>query len=483
MGAGPKRKAATATAFRARRGCSAACAGCSPNSLLEALRFVPGSRIEQTARQWLARCGLPEDDPRGLLVMADAIGFASDLALFTPSPSGATAVDRLLRNRPVAGGDEAAAAEALRRAQFRLLRVEAQEGEGAFRLRDLASGEALRVLDDSMPPDCVGLPLAARLAPMGDGRHVFAGPATPLDDAALAVAQGFIRPGGRGLSNALRCAEAVYRHVVRHGGPEIPGLNRPPEDGLDEDAFPIGPEDSELDALAHGWAELEPGTEPPPDEVQMARSLAGPAAIMEALVASAMARDWDRDRLADAYARVALLQMETLQLREATGIFAGRLDAVAAAIDRAIADVDLPPSVRALFDTLRLRIGVAPSGGQGFARRRPRPAGAADPSAPRQDGRPGLHGAGGARRGGKGGGTAGPPRPVAERTRAPPAGLRGRSASTPGGAGPARSTTACPPSPSSSTAASGARRPRPARCGTSSSAFPGTSRPPTTCTS
>ena len=216
-----------------------------------------------------------------------------------------------------------------------------------------------------MPPDCVGLPLAARLAPMGDGRHVFASPATPLDDAALAVAQGFIRPGGRGLSNALRCAEAVYRHVVRHGGPEIPGLNRPPEDGLDEDAFPIGPEDSELDALAHGWAELDPGTEPPSDEVQIARSLAGPAAIMEALVASAMARDWDRDRLADAYARVALLQMETLELREATGIFAGRLDAVAAAIDRAIADVDLPPSVRALFDTLRLRIGVAPSGGQG----------------------------------------------------------------------------------------------------------------------
>ena len=364
MGAGPKREAAATTA-RGEAMHASGMRGLLAELSAEALRYVPGSRIEQTARQWLARSALPEDDPRGLLAMADAIGFASDLALFTPSPSGATAVDRLLRNRPVAGEDEAVAADALRRAQFRLLRVEAQEGEDTFRLRDLASGEALRVLDDSMPPDCVGLPLAARLAPVGDGRHIFAGPATPLDDAALEVAQGFIRPGGRGLSNALRCAEAVYRHVVRHGGPEIPGLNRPPEDGLDEDAFPIGPEDSELDALAHGWAELDPGTEPSLDEVQMARSLAGPAAIMEALVASAMARDWDRDRLADAYARVALLQMETLQLREATGIFAGRLDAVAAAIDRAIADGDLPPSVRALFDTLRLRIGVAPSGGKG----------------------------------------------------------------------------------------------------------------------
>ena len=59
-------------------------------------------------------------------------------------------------------------------------------------MRDLASGETLRVLDDSMPSDCVGLPLAARLAPMGDGASSPA--ATPLDDAALAVAQGFIRP-------------------------------------------------------------------------------------------------------------------------------------------------------------------------------------------------------------------------------------------------------------------------------------------------
>jgi hypothetical protein len=332
---------------------------------LEALRFVPGNRIEQTARQWLARGGLPEDDPRGLLVMADALGLASDLALFTPSPSGATAADRLLRNRPGLSGEEAAAIEALRQAQFRLLRVEAQEGEGRFRLRDMASGETLHLLDDSMPSDCVGLPLAVRLAPLSDGKHVFAGPVTPLDDAGVEVAQGFLRPGGRGLSNALRCAEAVYRHTVRHGGPRIPGLNRPPESYLDEDSFPIGPEDGELDALAHSWAELGPGAEPSPEQVQLVRGLADPEALVDVLVASAMARDWGRDRLADAYTRIALLQMETLQLREAAGVFAGRLDAAAAALDRAITDGELPSSVRALFNTLRLRFGVAPADGKG----------------------------------------------------------------------------------------------------------------------
>jgi hypothetical protein len=364
MGASPKREAETAAAAGEgadARGMRGAIAGLA----LEALGFVPGDRIEQTARQWLARGGPPEDDPRGLLVMADAIGLASDLALFTPSPSGTTAIDRLLRNRPAPSVEEAAAADALRRARFRLLRIEALEGEGTFRLSDLASGETLRLLDEGIPSDCVGLSLVARLAPIGDGRHVLAGPATPLDDAGMEVARGFVRPGGRGLSNAQRCAEAVYRHVVRHGGPEIPGLNRPPEGGPEEDGFPIGPEDGELDALAHGWAELDPGAEPPPDQVQMARGLAGPDALVDALVSSAMARDWGRDHLADAYARIALLQMETLRLREAAGVFAVRLDAAAAAIDRAVVGGELPPAVRALFDALRLRVGVAPSGGKG----------------------------------------------------------------------------------------------------------------------
>ncbi len=81
-------------------------------------------------------------------------------------------------------------------------------------MRDLATDEVLPVCDDGIGAEAVGMPLVGRLAPVGDGRYVFAGGVTPLDEAGLAVAAGFVRPGGRGLLNPLRWAEAVYRHVL-----------------------------------------------------------------------------------------------------------------------------------------------------------------------------------------------------------------------------------------------------------------------------
>jgi len=68
------------------------------------------------------------------------------------------------------------------------------------------------------------------------------------------------------LLNPQRRSEAVYRHVLRHGTPDIPALNRPPQgvdDGLD------GPMD-ELDLLALRWA--EPGATRDPDDVQFVRT-------------------------------------------------------------------------------------------------------------------------------------------------------------------------------------------------------------------
>ena len=219
--------------------------------LLQTGEFISPARVEETARGWLSRAELVDGDPgREMLRVADALGMATDLALFAPSVSGATAFDRLARRLGRVGPEQAAALDALRRAQFRLLRVDVPSSDGVARLRDLVTDESLSVLNKSIGAEAAGVALVARLAPVGDGRHVWVGGTTPLDAAGLAVAQSFVRPGARGLL-PQRCAEAVYRHVLRHGTLEIPGLNRLPEGWGD------GPDDAmgELDILALRWAE------------------------------------------------------------------------------------------------------------------------------------------------------------------------------------------------------------------------------------
>lgn len=333
---------------------------------LEALQFTPRTKAESLLHRWLSRKSLDPDDPRSEQAAAEAIALAGDLLMFAPSPSGKTAMDRLIGSRrwPADADD---AIQALRRIRFRLLVIRDHDGSDVFRVEDLATGEALSLFDDTIPPSAVGVPFTARLVPIGIGDgHVAFGPIIPLDEAGLAVAMGFVRPGHRGLSNPHRCAEAVYRHVVRHGGPEIPGMNRPPE-GLTQDegnAFPYGPEDSDLDALAHAWAELPPEVEPPPDGLATARGLASLDGIIDAVATSVVAREHQRIDLADAYARVGLIQMETLQ-RRATSGFGGHtptLGAVAGVIANAVAGGELPAAVHVLFEELHRRIRIAPAG-------------------------------------------------------------------------------------------------------------------------
>ncbi len=323
--------------------------------LLEAARFVPLARVEATAQGWLARTEPVFADPaREMLLVADALSMAMDVALFTPSSSGATALDRLARQRPGLGADESAALDALRRTQFRLLRVEAV-GEEIARLRDLATDDVLPVLDDGIGADAVGVALVGRLTPVGDDCYIFASGTTPLDEAGLAVAAGFVRPGGRGLLNPQRCAEAVYRHVLRHGTPDIPGLNRPPEgedDGLDE------PMD-ELDLLALRWA--EPGATRDPDDVQFVRTQSDLQAVLDMLVSAVNTREHGLAALSDAYAAIAQVQLETMHRRAAAGSGTMGLDTVTAALEAEIASGDLPRAARSVFDEVRRRLGAAPS--------------------------------------------------------------------------------------------------------------------------
>ena len=322
--------------------------------LLEAASFIAPMRVEETARGWLGHAEPEFGDPgREMLRVADALGMATDLALFTPSASGATAFDRLARRLGRVGPEQAAAIDALRRAQFRLLRVEAPSSAGVARLRDLVTDEVVPVLDESIGPEAAGVALVARLAPVGDGRYLWVGGTTPLDAAGLAVAQSFVRPGTRGLP--LRCAEAVYRHVLRHGTLEIPGLNRPPEgwqDGLDEAA-------GELDLLALRWA--EPGAECDPEDVQFIRAQASLDAVLDVLGSGANTREHGLGALSDAYAAIALVQLETLHRRAAAGSGATGLDTVKAALEAEIAAGELPPGARGVFDAVRRRLGTAPS--------------------------------------------------------------------------------------------------------------------------
>ncbi len=328
--------------------------------LLEAARFISPARVEELARGWLARAEPGQGaSGRDMLLVADALAMATDLALFTPSASGTTAFDRLARARGPGQPDEAAALAALRRAQFRLLRVEVLGGEGAVQLRDLASGEVLQGLDESIPAEAIGVALVGRLAPVGDGRYVFAGGVTPLDEAGLGVAMGFVRPnGGRGLINPLRCAEAVYRHVLRHGTPDIPGLNRPPEGEND----PLE-EGGELDHLALRWA--EPGAAHDPADIQFVREQTSLDSVLDLLASGANTREHGLGALSGAYAAIALVQLETLHRRAAAGSGAVGLEAVAAAVDAAIAAGEVPPGTREVFGEVRSRLGTAPPGAGG----------------------------------------------------------------------------------------------------------------------
>ena len=237
---------------------------------------------------------------------------AMDIALFTPSAGGATAFDRLARAGRPNGPGEAEALEIIRRAQLRVLRVETVRGNDTVQLRDVVSGEGVHVLDASIPRDAVGVVLLGRLAAVGEGGHVFVSGITPLDPAALEIAMGFVRPGAeRGLLNPHRCAEAVYRHVLRHGTLEIPGLNRPLEDEDDEQ------EGGPLDQLAARWA--EPGASHLPEDIQFVREHTSLGGIVDLLAASAHTRAHGLGALSGAYAAIALLQLETLHRRALAG--------------------------------------------------------------------------------------------------------------------------------------------------------------------
>jgi hypothetical protein len=328
--------------------------------ILEAMAFVPPARPIALAQQWLGRAG-PMNDDEATFRAALATALALDLALFQPSLSGQTAFDRLARSRGKLLPDAAAAVETLRRSRFRLLHAEALERDGLVRLRDRATGEALLVLDDGFPKQALGCDLVGQIGPAPAGLWLSTGAITPLDAAALRVAESFVAPNGRGLVSPLRCAEAVYRHVARHGTLLIAGLNLPPEAAPD-DAFPLRADASDHDALAFAWAERDADAAPPRDEIERARAAARLHPILDVIDGALTARAWERERLANGYTRVLSVQLETLLHREAAAMGALRLADVREAIALAQAHGKFPPAAGALFEMVLRKLGKPSAG-------------------------------------------------------------------------------------------------------------------------
>jgi len=331
---------------------------CITELLIEAIKFVAPGRVEETARGLLPR--MPPDGSRSsreLLAAADTIAMAMDLALFTPSASGQTAFDRLARQRRGSSAAEAAGLDVLRRSAFRLLRIEAA-GAGSASLRDLVTGETLRVADVAIGAGLAGIALVGRLAPLGDGRHIFISGITPLDEDGLAVAQGFVRPGAHGLPP--RCAEAVYRHVLRHGTRDIPGLNRP----LGGEHADEPDEISELDRIARRWAEQ--GAPRDPADIRSVRGESNLDAVLDMIASAVNTRAHGLGTLSAAYAEILGVQLAAVRRRQTAGSGSLGLDGIAAAVAAMVAAGALPPGAGDVLAEARRRLGasVSNSGGR-----------------------------------------------------------------------------------------------------------------------
>ena len=310
----------------------------------EALAFISRDRVEGMARQWLG--GAPSVNRNEQSELARSL--ALELALSVPSLTGTTAFDRLARAMKGRPPEDVAAITLLRRSRLRLARLTGK------RLEDLATGETLPMLP-TPPSDAVGSVAAfGRFTTTEDGYILATGTLVQLNDDALSIARGFVRAGGRGIGNPVRCAEAVYRHILRNGAwtadcRSAIGGRRP--------KLPFEPDCNPLDALAAAWAALE--RELNAEEIAEARSLAGQGPLLDALVSVSIARDGGVPKLANAYRRIASVIMETMALRAAHGSARGDLDTTAAAIKAAIARGDFPAETNSLFEALRERVALS----------------------------------------------------------------------------------------------------------------------------
>lgn len=315
---------------------------------VHAAGFIAPGRIDGLLRQWLR-------SPDDLRVQSEmALKVATTLVLNTPSANGSTAFDRMAR----AGGypaEDADLVTALRRAKYRIIQLTGGT------CRDFATGESLSLRPDQRIETSLGAPVLCVVVPIPDGTVAIVGQPAPLDPAALEVARPFIRHGTQGLSNPVRCAELVYRHLLR-SGVERPEAKPEPEPPPRQPKLPFAPATDPVDALAADWA-VRLG-ELSEQDFAKARPFTGPIRLINCLTFSGLARDAGRAGLADAYARIALVIMETSVLRHRYGSGGMTIAALGAEITATVTERGISRRVLALFETLRERLNIAPAAGR-----------------------------------------------------------------------------------------------------------------------
>ena len=318
---------------------------------LSAARFVAPAKVDKTMRQWLGGSRLFETDNPDR-VLGEAMALALDFTLFTPSASGKTAIDRFARQHRPANAEEKEALNALRRARFCILEMTGPHPGGGFSAKDLSNHEVYHVVDEGPWTALEGMVIGARLVAIEGLGMVPVGPVTPLDEAALAIVR-------KRLNNPHRCADALYRHVVRYGAPDTMGLNRPP--GGEVPPFPFTASDGPLHALAFAWSHGEGEGDLPADEVQMVRDAVSEQALFEILLAVTLAKEGGLSSLASSYGQLLTLQLETVALRGAAGV-AGPLSSlphIEDLVEQTIADGTLPVGARSAFATARQHLQAA----------------------------------------------------------------------------------------------------------------------------
>jgi hypothetical protein len=244
--------------------------------------------------------------------------------------------------------NDIAAAALLRRSQLRLARL-----AGSW-FADLATGETRTLLPSPFASVAGDGVVFGRFAVIADGSAIATGTLLPLDPDAFAMAQAFVRPQIRGLTNPIRCANALYRHMVRRGA-AAPDWHAGPE-------LPFDSEHNPLDAIAARWASL--GRDPGPEDIADVRACIGVQPLLNALISVGIARDDGAARLAEAYLRIAAVLIEFMAAREASGLSRFSLDRVASEVGAALKVGRCGFATKALFNELRERARLVVGRGQ-----------------------------------------------------------------------------------------------------------------------